>query len=358
MHTAIVLDESISQSSVLDTAQLLNDVSAFADTIIVSTSPSPKDFSLGMWVTAPDLMTGLTQAIGHAASKQILLVSSSLAFNSTDLSKIVAEIGDIRTLEHLIVAPTTEVGTINLPEISPENIVAALGEECMWPLTCIATTRRALSGVWSENIESPNELVLQALIKSIADGDSVRVIESISPAISLTRAEETSRLSDAARARCLKVAVDEMNIEELFPQHNWAMYSEESAATAFHTLTALFLRLNQPEIALECLTCSEKLEESPRYFALQGFIHEAQGETLGAVASLVSSLQCYEARKNQDKSHYLHFTPNNIEVVKTHLEEGLDALNRKDNDTALRSFSDAIYCFDNFYQELGIKKMA
>jgi hypothetical protein len=358
MHTAIVLDESISQSSVIDTAQLLTDVRAFADTIVVSTSESPENYALGMWITAPDLMTGLTQAIGHAASKQVLVVSSSLAFNSTDLSKLVAEIGDIRTLEHLIVAPTTEVGTINLPEISPENIIQALSEECMWPLTCIATTRRALSGVWSENIESPNELMLQALIKSIADGDTVRVIESISPAISLSRAEATSRLSDAARARCLQVAIDGMNIEELFPQHNWAMYSEESAATAFHTLTALFLRLNQPETALECLVCSEKLEESPRYFALQGFIHEAQGETLGAVASFVSSLQCYESRKEQNKAHYLHFTPNNIEVVKTHLEEGLEALNRKDNNTALRSFSDAIYCFDDFYQELGIKKSA
>ena len=356
MHTAIVLDESSSQSSVLDTAQLLSDIRAFADIIIVSTAEAPENFTLGLWMTATTVTKGLAEAIATAASKQVLVVSSSLAFNPTDLSKLIAEIGEVRPLEHILVAPTTEVGRIAIPEISPETIVQALNDECMWPLTCLATSRRALAGAWSDAIESPNELLLQALIKSIADGDSVRVIDAISPAISLARAESTSRLSDAARARCLQVAVDSMNIEELFPNYNWALYSQESAATAFHTLSALFLRLGEPELAMECLACSEKLEESPRYFALQGFIHAAQGEKLGAVASLVSSLQCYETRKEEDKSHYLHFAPQNIEVVKTHLEQGLDALNRKDNDTALRSFSDAIYCFDDFYQDLGIKR--
>jgi hypothetical protein len=149
-----------------------------------------------------------------------------------------------------------------------------------------------------------------------------------------------------------------MNIEELFPRHNWKAFSEESAAASYHSLAALFLRFQDPDSAAQCLACSEKLEESPRYFALQGLIQQAQGETLGAVANLVSSLQCYEARKSADGKHYLNFKPSNLEIVKTRLAEGLDALNKRDNNRALASFSDAVFSFDSFYSEHGVKNPA
>jgi hypothetical protein len=90
---------------------------------------------------------------------------------------------------------------------------------------------------------------------------------------------------------------------------------------------------------LSVCACSERLEESPRYFALQGLIQHAQGKTLGAVANFVSSLQCYEARKKADEGHYLTFTPGDLTMIKTRLAEGLDALNRRDNAKALASFS-------------------
>jgi hypothetical protein len=118
------------------------------------------------------------------------------------------------------------------------------------------------------------------------------------------------------------------------------------------------LRFQDPGSAAQCLACSEKLEESPRYFALQGLIQQAQGETLGAVANLVSSLQCYEARKTTDGKHYLSFTPSNLEVIKTRLAEGLEALNKRDNTRALASFSDAVFSFDSFYSDHGVHNPA
>jgi hypothetical protein len=154
------------------------------------------------------------------------------------------------------------------------------------------------------------------------------------------------------------MATDGLNIEELFPQHNWKLFSKESAAASYHSLAALFLRFEEPEAAAQCLACSEKLEESPRYFALQGLIQQAQGETLGAVANLVSSLQCYEARKTTDGKHYLSFTPSNLEVIKNRLAEGLDALNKRDNTRALASFSDAVFSFDSFYSDHGVRNPA
>jgi len=145
-----------------------------------------------------------------------------------------------------------------------------------------------------------------------------------------------------------------MNIEEMFPNHNWITFSKESAAASYHSLAALFLRFEDPASAEECLACSEQLEESPRYFALQGLIQKANGETLGAVANLVSSLQCYEERKTKSGNHYLSFSPGNLDALKAQLADGLDALNKRDNSRALESFSEAVFTFDSFYAEHGV----
>lgn len=354
MHTAIVIDDSSSQSTVQDTAQMLNDVKAFADIIVVSRRQTPDNFSLGIWITAESPVEGLARATEMAASKRVLVVSSALAFSFTDLSKLVAEIENRSVLEHIIVTPMADDTLMDIPEISPETIVQSLNQHDAWPLICVSTTRHALNSARSGNAQSAAEVVLQGLIHSIADGDSVRISSRITPLIHPAAAASICTISNAAKARCLQCAVDGMNIEELFPNHNWNTYSQESAAAAYHTLAALFLRFQEPDSAAQCLSCCERLEDSPRYFALQGLIHNAQGETLGAVASFVSSLKCYEARKKADSNHYLSFAPNNLETIKARLAEGLDALNKRDNERALASFSDAIFNFDSFYSEHGV----
>jgi tetratricopeptide (TPR) repeat protein len=176
----------------------------------------------------------------------------------------------------------------------------------------------------------------------------------IDTTISSASLSTIATLSDEALARILKATVDAFNIEELFPNHNWISYSQESAAASYHSIAALFLRFGDSESAAECLDCSERLEESPRYFALQGLIHKQKGETLGAVASFVSSLQCYEARKADNGKHYISFKPGNLEVINSRLVDGLNALNKRDNDGALTCFSEAVFNFDPFYAEHGV----
>jgi hypothetical protein len=148
-----------------------------------------------------------------------------------------------------------------------------------------------------------------------------------------------------------------MNIEELFPQHAWREFSKESAAAAYHTLAALFLRFGDADAATQSLQCSERLEESPRFFALLGLIQQSQGETLGAVANFVSSLQCYEARKKDDGKHYLTFKPMDLELINSRLVDGLNALNKRDNDQALTHFSEAVFSFDSFYAQYGVQPL-
>jgi hypothetical protein len=358
MHTAIVIDDSSSQSTVQDTAQMLSDVKAFADVIVVSKRTSPENFAFGMWISAESIPAGLAQATALAASKRVLIVSSALAFSFTDLSKLVAEIENRSVLEHIIVNPMADDTMLDMPEIAPETIVQSINRYDLWPLFCVSTTRHALNSVRMEAAESAPEIILQALINSIADGDTARASNIITPLIHPAAAEAIGSLSLAAKARSLHYAVDAMNIEELFPNHNWKTFSQESAAAAYHSLAALFLRFQDADKAAQCLSCCERLEESPRYFALQGLIQRAQGETLGAVANFVSSLQCYEARKKADASHYLSFSPGDLDMIKTRLAEGLEALTRRDNDRALASFSDAVFNFDSFYAEHGVASAA
>jgi hypothetical protein len=356
MHTAIVIDETGNQSALQDTTQLLNDVNTFADIIVVSTSARPENLSIGLWISAETLAEGLIRATEMAASKRVLIVSSALAFKFTDLSKLTGEIESCPVLEHIIVAPETEDGMLDIPEIAPESIVSSISRFESWPLLCVATSRYALGAIRLGTALTVTEVLAQALIRATAEGDSVRVLTSITPLVKASTAAAASELSTAARARLLRSAIDALNVEELFPQHNWLTFSQESAAASYHSLAALFLRFSDPASAAECLSCSEQLEESPRYFALQGLIQEAQGETLGAVANLVSSLQCYESRKAKDGKHYLSFSPGNMEILKTRLAEGLDALNKRDNTRALQSFSEAVFTFDSFYAEHGVNK--
>jgi hypothetical protein len=161
-----------------------------------------------------------------------------------------------------------------------------------------------------------------------------------------------------AKAQILRHAVNSVNIEEIFPNHAWSAHGNECAAACYHTLSAQFIRLSDMESALECLSLSDQLEDSPRSLALRGLIALGQGETLQAVANMVSSLQEYEKRKeDEERVHYLTFTPKDLEKVNTDLQSGLDALNKRDNSTALEFFSDAVFEFDSFYEDCGLREL-
>ena len=356
MHDAIVIDDGLSQAAAIERVQHLKNVKIFNDIVVASTRQAPTGFTACAWITSHSLVTALAQAASATASKRTLVMSASISLDSADLLKIAPEIENRSVLEHIIFTPMGARAKLELPAIAPESIVTSLSSSETFPLLCVATSRYALSSVRHHQLESVTEFLAHALIMSVSDGDTVRVSSTISPIIDDETVSKVITLSNKAKSRCLRAAVEGLNIEELFPQHNWGLFSKESAAASYHSLAALFLRFEDPDSAAQCLNCSESLEESPRYFALQGLIHKAQGETLGAVANLVSSLQCYEARKdNQDGAHYLTFKPSNLEIIKTRMAQGLEALTRRDNVKAFESFSDAVFEFDSFYTEHGVK---
>ncbi len=357
MLTALVIDDISSQSAVSDKVQSLTDVGSIAEIIVVSKDEQPSSLPSAIWVKGDTLVDAFHKAVSLAASKRVLVMSSALQVESQDLSRLVAEIETSPMVQHTIVCPHSELGELELPQMSPDGIIASLSNFEQWPLLCVATTRVTLSDLKDSPASTYIELLTQALITSMGDGDDIRASSSITPFISSATCRGIAELSDGSRANLLRSTVEAMNIEELFPQHAWREFSQESAAAAYHSLAALFLRFGDPDAAIQSLQCSERLEESPRFFALLGLIQQAQGETLGAVANFVSSLQCYEARKKDDGKHYLSFKPNNLEVINSQLVDGLNALNKRDNDRALTHFSEAVFNFDPFYAQYGVQSL-
>jgi hypothetical protein len=355
MLSALVIDDIGSQAAILDKVQSLADVGSIAEILVISTDDQPSSSSPAIWLKGASLVDAFHQAVSLAASKRLLILSSALQLDSQDISRLVAEIETTPMLQHTVVRPHGENGELELPRMSPEGILSSLANLGQWPLLCVATTRVTLSDLKDSSAATCVELIAQALITSIGDGDDIRVSSSCNPFIPTTLARAISELSPNARANLLRSIAEALNIEELFPQHAWKEFSQESAAAAYHTMAALFLRFGDAESATESLRCSERLEESPRFFALLGLIQQSQGETLGAVANFVSSLQCYEARKKDDGKHYLSFKPSNLEIINSRLVDGLNALNKRDNEKALTYFSEAVFNFDSFYSEYGVQ---
>ncbi|MBX7144497.1 MAG: hypothetical protein K1X79_08620 [Oligoflexia bacterium] len=239
--------------------------------------------------------------------------------------------------------------TIQLGELSSDTMVTALSMTTSWPLALCAVRRSILKNADISG-ETMDESMIKMMIAALAQAESI--------ATALTPSNGTPReISNAARARCLKALVNCSNIEELFPHHAWTSHREESAAASYHTLAALFIRYGDKQAALECLSAGDQFEDSPRSLALKGLIAVENGETLTAVANMVSSLQQYEARKKQNNKHYVHFAPSNLEKISTSLNAGLEALNKRDNESALSHFANAVFNFDPFYSQLGVTSL-
>jgi hypothetical protein len=163
------------------------------------------------------------------------------------------------------------------------------------------------------------------------------------------------KLNSEECSELLQFTLTAINIEDLFPNKPWKNHEAEIAATAYHTLAARFFKFNDHARAKECLQYGDQLEDSPRSLALKGLIALKEGEILTAVANMVSSLQEYEKRKGlASEGRYVQFRPNNLEVINSNLQNGLAALNKRENETAAEYFTGAVFEFDNFYNECGL----
>ena len=245
---------------------------------------------------------------------------------------------------------------IDLPELSKSSLVGWLSSDPAIPSACFFARLNLISDIIDSNSSSYAELIARIIVKAIAEDESVSRSSEVSIATAY-QGNFNSTLDAAAAAACISQAVNSCNIEDLYPNQAWDKFEEESAAASYHALAAVYLKLGDADAAQNCIDLSERFEDSPRSLALKGLIALTKGETLGAVANMVSSLQSYELRKKgADDDHYINFEPKDLEGINKKLSEGLAALNRRDNEPAIQHFKQAVFDFDAFYSEFGIDK--
>jgi len=295
----------------------------------------------------------LLGTISECKDENILLVRAE-ALDLIDLNKIVVEAKDIGETEVLYLAVESGNEIYRLSQDSPAGLLRAFTNDSFWPLACLAFHKDLLNKC-PYSADSVADLIAFVVTNAISKGWSLRAFNQ-----GTISAEDNvncliGKPDKNCLAHCLHELIDSSNIEELFPEHAWSIFGAESAAASYHSLAALFIRLSDAEKALQCLALSDGLEDSPRSLALKGLIAQQKGETLAAVANLVSSLQEYEKRKaGKDDAHYVTFQPKDFDFINTRLAAGLEALNVRDNSTALNHFIEAVWNFDSFYEAFGL----
>ncbi|MCB0317563.1 MAG: hypothetical protein KDD56_02315 [Bdellovibrionales bacterium] len=314
-----------------------------ADEILIIGSQSNEAIEGASIVASQEMesATQLSKAISRASGKQIMIIDANAEFSSEDLQSM----KDSSQEDEVTVAGNSNpINGQSISSLSIDMIVEAALSDSEWPISAFCSSKRFFESLVNSNQSSASSLLVSAMAYAINEGIKINAINAGSSSI----------LNEAEKAQLLEFIVNNSNIEDLFPNHAWKQHGEESAAACYHTLAAHFLKLNKIDSALECLTFSDRLEDSPRSLALKALIAAEKGETLGAVANMVSSLQEYEKRKIESESHYLNFIPADLDIINKSLNAGLEALNKRDNETALEHFSNAVFNFDPFYKNCGV----
>jgi tetratricopeptide (TPR) repeat protein len=324
-------------------------------TTIVITKPHSVLESSAEMVCVPhstsNSLIALKRAIVQCTTDTILFVLED-AFDDVDASQLAALQANIDTSTALTIYPVSqERQTATLINNTPEGALKTITTSPLFPAAVVAVAKRLVDiGALPDNgsaLSCLTQIAIRALGEETIASEADITISVRRGAVALT---------DAERTIALEQLISSANIEDLFPQHPWNTHEKESAAASYHALAAVFLKLGNPEKALDCLKLSDQLEDSPRSLALRALVAQQRGEVLGAVANMVSSLQQYEIRKKENDKHYTQFSPDNLEVINENLHAGLAALNKRDNAAALSHFTKAVFQFDPFYEESGVTR--
>ena len=287
----------------------------------------------------------------------ILFINSNATKDLVAMKRIVDEATAKHSHEIMIASCIADNDEIKLPKLTPSHLVSGVSECDLWPIGCIAV-RASFLHAHLRTEKSISEILIYSLCDAGMNNIPIKTFDS-QVKLNHNLDDEICMMFAEQRARLLNYVVNSCNIEELFPNHPWSKYETESAAASYQTLAAIFYKLGDIQDAKECLSLSDKLEESPRSLALRALIAMDNGEALGAVANLISSLQRYEVRKrNDNEDHYLTFTPQDLEKINDHLNQGLEALNQQNNVVAAHHFAAAVFDFDDFYKENGVDALS
>jgi hypothetical protein len=296
-----------------------------------------------------NLCSAIRQAVRQSTSQHLVLIDAQSISSGNNWDEILSSIP--RNSDLVWFAHNQGENSAELSEISSKAILELITSNSEFPAAIVAFRRDAAESLSAIEGDSTSEIIAKFIAVSISN------IERVEEATAGVAANLSQlKFSNSARASLIKTLVNSSNIEELFPTLPWSNFDIESASAAYHSLAAQLIRLNDSDAALEILQLSDRLEDSPRSLALKGIIAMQRGETLGAVAHMVSSLQGYEIRKKENETHLAKFNPENLDQVNKMLQEGLSALNKRDNNRAASIFTEAVFLFDPFYNQMGLVK--
>jgi tetratricopeptide (TPR) repeat protein len=353
MASIIVLQNG-SADKALQTTRALSSNGSFQVTLIgESSDSSERNISQVVTDDQNSLSQNIWKILGASTSETALIVDSRVELTADTAEKLLSlhtESGAAATLPGFSCGvEQTDSGTFSVDQLS-----AILSPASSVALGVIILSKNTLTDIVPFEATSPQEFIGMLAVSAVGMHYAVNATDISLETETLVMAELVAD-TNTQKANILRHTINSLNIEELFPNHAWSVHGNECAAACYHTLSAQFIKLGDLDSALECLSLSDQLEDSPRSLALRGLIALGKGETLQAVANMVSSLQEYEKRKEDaEKAHYLTFTPRDLEKINTDLQSGLDALNKRDNSAALEFFSGAVFEFDSFYEDCGL----
>lgn len=357
MASAILIENGADRATLARTIAALPQ--SMQQNMIVVAASMPEGLTPGQAFissTTNSLAEAIQQATTRATAELLVFVDARSTPSSEALTILAEEMSNSNAgFGYSAIEASNE--TITLGELSADGIVAMFNATTSWPFMVVAARKSVVDACGRLEGENMTEIMAKVMIEAIAQNESIMLSSQPITMASVAAARNMTQMSATATARCLSKAVESLNIEELFPHHAWGAHREESAAASYHSLAAMFIRLGDTDSALQCLSLGDQFEDSPRSLALKGIIALDRGETLAAVANMVSSLQQYEVRKKQNSQHYVHFAPRDLAGINDRLNAGLDALNKRDNSTALEHFASAVFSFDSFYQEHGVNTL-
>jgi tetratricopeptide (TPR) repeat protein len=235
-------------------------------------------------------------------------------------------------------------------DLTPNRILDVLKHPCSFPFAAYSFTGNDVKNISEEALY--NYRVVGMLLRAKTASDSPSGSSLLSHSLKIRSEEE--ELSPFEKSLLLTDLLKKANIEDFFTSVSWHIDPLKQAAACYTEISTIFLTFNDSASALECLNLAESFGEAPRMGALRGIIAVLEGQTLTAVANMVSSLQHYEEQPKDTSQNSL--TPEVEKSITHDLKFGLKALNRRDNKKALEHFARALYNYDDYYSQMGLDR--
>jgi hypothetical protein len=300
------------------------------------------------------IWSSLTAAVQNSRSTSISLINATAGISVDEMMAMaVAVLATDRKIGTFSLTTSTE--ELTCAQLSAAEIPNILSKARPLPLAGIKVSKAFLLSQIMPDVKTPEGIVSSLLVSAAAEFQTID--SDLAFIHSKTMTLESAVPSLQERGALLRQTVNQINIEELFPNRPWEHGQNEAAAACYQQLAAQFISLQEYSSAEECITLSERMEDSPRCLALKGIVAMLKGEELEAVANMVSSLQEYE-RFKKESSHVLmkiNPTSENLEQINAALQSGLEALNARNNSGAASHFADALFKFDSFFSENGLQ---